>query len=51
MRSNKTALALFDIWDNGNYAQDFVAGLSLDDFKAESRRAASEMISMARVTA
>ena len=38
MRSNKTALALFDIRDNGNYAQDFVAGLSLDDFKADRMR-------------
>ena len=28
MRSNKPALALFDIRDNGKYAQDFVAGLS-----------------------
>ena len=38
MRSNKTALALFDIRDNGNYALDFVAGLSLDDFKADRMR-------------
>ena len=38
MRSNKTALALFDIRDNGKYAQDFVAGLSLDDFKTDRMR-------------
>ena len=38
MRSNKTALALFDIRDNGNYALDFVAGLSLDDFKNDRMR-------------
>ena len=38
MRSNKTALALFDIRDNGRYAQDFVAGLSLDDFKTDRMR-------------
>ena len=38
MLSNKTALALFDIRDNGKYAQDFVAGLSLDDFKMDRMR-------------
>ena len=38
MRSNKTALALFDIRDNGDYALDFVAGLSLDDFKNDRMR-------------
>jgi hypothetical protein len=38
MHSNKTTLALFDIRDNGKYAKDFVAGLSLDDFKTDRMR-------------
>jgi uncharacterized protein with HEPN domain len=38
MHSDKTVLALHDIRDNAQYAQDFVAGLSLEKFKANRLR-------------
>ncbi|HYA80293.1 MAG TPA: HepT-like ribonuclease domain-containing protein [Methylocystis sp.] len=30
-------MALFDIRDNGKYAQDFITGVSFDDFKDDPR--------------
>jgi uncharacterized protein with HEPN domain len=37
MPSNRTVLALFDIRDNARLAQQFVAGLTLDAFRADRR--------------
>jgi uncharacterized protein with HEPN domain len=37
MLSNKARLALFDIRDNAKWANEFVAGLSYDDFMADRR--------------
>lgn len=37
MLSNKARLALFDIRDNGRLAQDFVAGLSFENFTEDRR--------------
>jgi uncharacterized protein with HEPN domain len=37
MRSKRAVLALFDIRDNARLAQEFAAGLTLDDFKADRR--------------
>jgi hypothetical protein len=34
MLSNKARLALFDIRDNAEWANEFVAGLSYEDFMA-----------------
>jgi uncharacterized protein with HEPN domain len=37
MPSKRAAIALFDIRDNAKLAQEFVAGLSFDGFKADRR--------------
>ena len=37
MPSDTAALALHDIRDNGKYAEDFVAGLSLEEFKRDRK--------------
>lgn len=37
MLSNKALLALFDIRDNANWANEFVAGLSYEDFTTDRR--------------
>ena len=37
MPSDTAALALLDIRDNGKYAQDFVAGLSLEEFERDRK--------------
>ena len=37
MLSDTAALALLDIRDNGKYAQEFIAGLSLEEFKRDRK--------------
>jgi uncharacterized protein with HEPN domain len=37
MLSNTAALALLDIRDNGKYAQEFIAGLSLEEFRRDRK--------------
>lgn len=37
MPSDKALLALFDIRDNGKLAQNFVAGMSFDEFERDRR--------------
>jgi uncharacterized protein with HEPN domain len=37
MLSSKARMALFDIRDNGKYAQNFISGLSFEDFKEDRR--------------
>ena len=37
MPSDTAALALLDIRDNGKYAQEFVAGLSLEEFRRDRK--------------
>jgi uncharacterized protein with HEPN domain len=37
MLSSKARMALFDIRDNGKFAQDFIGGLSFDDFQKDRR--------------
>jgi len=37
MLSDTAALALLDIRDNGKYAQEFIGGLSLEEFKRDRK--------------
>jgi uncharacterized protein with HEPN domain len=37
MLSSKARTALFDIRDNAKFAQDFIGGLSFDDFQKDRR--------------